>query len=71
MAQANGRAKYYIVMESLKKDILSGKIKPGDKISSENELSKEFQVSRHTVRKALSILENEGLLEATHGLGTF
>lgn len=71
MAQANGRAKYYIVMESLKNDITNGKIKPGDKISSENELSKEFQVSRHTVRKALSILENEGLLEATHGLGTF
>ncbi|MDD2971577.1 MAG: GntR family transcriptional regulator [Lachnospiraceae bacterium] len=71
MAQSNGRAKYYIVMESLRKDMNSGKIKPGDKIPSENELSASFSVSRHTVRKALSILENEGLLEATHGLGTF
>lgn len=71
MAQSNGRAKYYVLMESLKKDITSGKIKPGDKIPSENELSATFSVSRHTVRKAISILENEGLLEATHGLGTF
>lgn len=71
MAQSNGRAKYYILMEALRKDIINGKIKPGDKIPSENELSSQFSVSRHTVRKAISILVNEGLLEATHGLGTF
>ena len=71
MTKKNGRAKYYVLMESLKQDITSGKIKPGDKIPSENRLSEVFQVSRHTVRKALSILENEGLLEASHGLGTF
>lgn len=71
MAQSNGMAKYYILMESLKNDIESGAIKPGDKISSENELSIQYNVSRHTVRKALSILENEGILEAFHGLGTF
>jgi len=68
MTKKNGRAKYYVLMESLKQDITSGKIKPGDKIPSENRLSDVFQVSRHTVRKALSILENEGLLEASHGL---
>lgn len=71
MGQLKGKAKYYILMESLRNDIISGKIKPKDKISSENELSEQFHVSRHTVRKALSILENEGLLEAIHGLGTF
>lgn len=71
MGQSNGRAKYYVLMESLKRDITNGKIKPGDKIPSENELSASFSVSRHTVRKAISILENEGLLEAAHGRGTF
>ncbi len=71
MTKKNGQAKYYVLMESLKSDISKGDIKPGDKIPSENELARHFQVSRHTVRKALSILENEGLLEATHGLGTF
>lgn len=71
MSGENGRAKYYIVMEQLKQDMLKGVIQAGDKIPSENELSKKFGVSRHTVRKALSILENEGMLEASHGKGTF
>lgn len=71
MGQKNGSAKYYVLMESLKSDILEGRINPGDKIASENELSRQFGISRHTVRKALSILENDGYLEAEHGRGTF
>ena len=71
MTKKNGSAKYYVLMESLKNEIIKGTIKPGEKILSENKLASKFQVSRHTVRKALSILENEGLLEAIHGLGTF
>ncbi len=71
MAQENGQSKYYVLMDSLKQDMLAGKIRPGDKIASENELAAKFQVSRHTVRKALSILENDGLLEAIHGKGTY
>lgn len=58
-------------MEKLKKDILMGVIKPGEKIASENALASQFDVSRHTVRKALSILENEGFITAEHGRGTF
>ncbi len=58
-------------MEDLKKNILSGNIKPGDRIASENQLSETYHVSRHTVRKALSILENEGFVVAEHGRGTF
>lgn len=58
-------------MEQLKKDILSGKICPGEKLPSENELSKEYSLSRHTVRKALGILAQEGYVEALHGKGTY
>ncbi len=71
MVQEAGKAKYYVLMDNLKQDILSGKIKTGEKIPSENELATKFKISRHTVRKALSILENEGFLEAIHGKGTF
>ncbi|HKM21242.1 MAG TPA: GntR family transcriptional regulator [Lachnospiraceae bacterium] len=71
MARENGQSKYYILMDNLKKDMSNGIIKAGDRIPSENELAAKFQVSRHTVRKALSILENEGLIEAIHGKGTF
>ena len=71
MAEDNGKTKYYMLMEELKKDIISGKRKPGDRLPSENELSSSCHVSRHTVRKALSILEQEGFIEAEHGRGTF
>ncbi|BCN30333.1 GntR family transcriptional regulator [Anaeromicropila herbilytica] len=71
MAVENGKAKYYILMEELKNAILSGKIKPGEKLPSENELSLKYSISRHTVRKALSILTNEGYIIAEHGKGTY
>lgn len=71
MAKDSGKAKYYILMEHLREEILLGKIKPGDKLPSENELSLEYKISRHTVRKALSILENEGYIRAEHGKGTY
>jgi len=71
MADETGKAKYYIVMENLKKRISEGEIKVGDRLPSENELVEEFSVSRHTIRKALSILETDGFIEAIHGRGTF
>ena len=51
--------------------MISGRFQPGDRLPSENELSSSHHVSRHTVRKALSILEQEGFIEAEHGRGTF
>ena len=56
--------KYFLIMrqsslEALKEQILSGTIKPGQKLPSENELTREYALSRHTVRKALALLENE------------
>ncbi|HEX3075241.1 MAG TPA: GntR family transcriptional regulator, partial [Lachnospiraceae bacterium] len=71
MTESNGKAKYYILMEALKNDILASKINPGDKLPSENQLANMYGISRHTVRKALSILENEGFIAAEHGRGTF
>ncbi len=67
----NDKAKYIILIDSIKNDIISGKIKPGDKLPSENKLAEKFGMSRHTVRKALSILENDGYVSAEHGRGTF
>ncbi len=59
------------LMEDLKKQIMSGKLKPGDKLPSENTLSRDYSISRQTVRKALEILHNEGFIYAEHGRGTF
>ncbi len=63
--------KYSKLMEDLREQIVTGEIQAGDKLPSENELSAKYQVSRQTVRKALSILENEGYIYAEHGRGTF
>lgn len=71
MIEDAGKTKYFLLMEQLKEDMASGKIKPGDKLPSENELSARENISRHTVRKAFSILEQEGYVEAIHGKGTF
>lgn len=60
----NGKAKYYALMEEMKTDILSGKIRPGEKLPSENQLSVRYGLSRHTVRKALGILAGDGYIES-------
>lgn len=71
MVKDGGKTKYYSLMEEIKASILSGEIKAGDKLPSENELSAKYGISRHTVRKALNILENDGYVQAEHGRGTF
>jgi DNA-binding GntR family transcriptional regulator len=43
---------------------------PGERLSEE-ELAREFHVSRTPIRRVLSKLESEGLLESRHGVGTF
>lgn len=63
--------KYYILKEYLKDEMLSGRIMPGDKIPSENALADQFSLSRHTVRKSIALLVNEGLLYTEHGRGTY
>ena len=64
-------AKYKIVIEKVKEWIATGHIKPGEKIYSENELSKMFNVSRHTIRQAVGELVHEGLLYREQGAETF
>ncbi|TGY91554.1 GntR family transcriptional regulator [Petralouisia muris] len=72
MVQKEGqKLKYFHLAEDLKGMILEGKVQAGEKLPSENELAERYKISRHTVRKALSILENEGYIYAEHGKGTF
>ena len=51
--------------------IISGTLKEGDKIPSENELCKSFQVSRPIVREAIIKLQAEELVVTKKGIGTF
>lgn len=62
----------YIKMKNIIEDLIGkSELKPGERIPTENELSRDYNVSRHTVRKALELLEREGKLEKKQGIGTF
>ncbi len=50
---------------------MSGVLAPGKRLPSLSEFVEEYHVSVGTVRQALSVLENEGLVERVHGSGTF
>lgn len=60
-----------VLKEELERDILTGKYKPGDMVPSENELAKQKNISRPTVRQAFSELVSIGLLKKVKGKGTF
>jgi DNA-binding LacI/PurR family transcriptional regulator len=71
MVKTNNDTLYNQLFTHFKEQILSGSLPAGLKLPTELELSKTYQLSRGTVRLALSNLENEGLLERVQGRGTF
>lgn len=62
---------YYQLKEILRKNILSGVWKSGEKIPTEKKLSENFGVSIAVVRQAVSLLVEEGFLVKRQGKGTF
>ncbi len=59
------------IIEQIKTQIISGALKPGDKLPAERELVNLLKVSRPSVREALLKLEAQGLIESKQGGGTF
>ena len=57
------------VSSKIKNLIFEGVLKPGDKLPSEAELAKQFNVGRQTIREAFRILELSGLLSVQKGFG--
>ena len=51
--------------------VAEGQLKPGDRLPSERELVERFQVSRASIREAISALEMMGLIEVRSGEGTY
>ena len=54
---------YQRVYAQIRRDILDGNYKTGMLLPPEPELEKIFQVSRTTIRKAISMLQSEGYLK--------
>ena len=57
------------VVDQIQEIVLSRKLPPGSRLPSERELKEMFQVSRGTLREALRILEQKGLIEIKLGVG--
>jgi GntR family transcriptional regulator, arabinose operon transcriptional repressor len=64
-------ARYAQLMSHIRERILDGSLPAGARLPTELEIAAEHQISRGTVRQAMSALVNEGLLERVRGRGTF
>jgi GntR family transcriptional regulator len=65
-----GLPAYEQVVYSVKKAIISGGLKPGDKFPSVRVLSQELRINPNTAHKVVAALVNEKLLEVKPGIGT-
>jgi GntR family transcriptional regulator of arabinose operon len=64
-------ARYSQILAELRWRIHSGDLKPGARLPPEQELAQHYRCSRGTLRQAVGILVNEGLLVRIQGSGTF
>lgn len=62
---------YEEIIEQIRILVTEGHLHPGDRLPSERDLAEQLNVSRASVREALSALELMGLLEIRSGEGTF
>lgn len=63
--------KYEQIVSWIRQQIEQGALAQGDRIPSENEMMERFQVSRQTVRRAMGVLTEEGVVEGRRGSGTY
>ena len=69
--KTNGKSKTEIVENSLCSFIIKNKLSPKSQLPSENRLCELFGVSRQTVRRALNIMKDNGLVDCSQGSGTY
>lgn len=64
-------AAYLRIAEAVREAILSGRYQVGDRLPSESDLIKRYDVSRGPVRQAIARLKQEGLVSTRAGAGAF
>jgi GntR family transcriptional repressor for pyruvate dehydrogenase complex len=62
---------YHEIVDQIQELIAAGRIKPGDRLPPERELAELFKASRNSVRDAIRVLEQMGLIESRQGDGTY
>ncbi|MDH6368420.1 GntR family transcriptional regulator [Paenibacillus sp. VTT E-133280] len=62
---------YIQIMNYIKGEIVTGKLKPGDKILSVRELASDLQINPNTVQRTFQELEREEIVETRRGMGRY
>ncbi|MDI9889396.1 GntR family transcriptional regulator [Streptomyces sp. HNM0645] len=63
--------RHHDIADDLRQQITTDRIPPGERLPSETVLAERYAVSTVTLRRALSALQGEGLVEKIHGKGNF
>ena len=61
----------HLVLDSLKSALISGKLKPGDKLPPLSDLAEQMEAGISSIREAVKLLEGLDILESRQGDGTF
>lgn len=67
----SGVPRYLQIADQIRLNIQGQVYQIGDQLPPESKLSQQFSVNRHTLRQAIALLRQEGLLRAERGRGTF
>jgi len=62
---------YRQLIEQIRRQIMSGQISEGEQLMSVRELAAQLRVNPMTISKAYALLEVEGLVERSRGIGLF
>lgn len=68
---SGGVALWRRIADAIRLDIVGGKLAAGDRLPTEAVLAERFSANRHTVRRALAVLAQDGVVGAEQGRGTF
>ncbi|MGV3553348.1 phosphonate metabolism transcriptional regulator PhnF [Rhizobium sp.] len=71
LERKTGEALWRQISERIVADISAKGLAPGSRLPTEAELAAQFEVSRNTLRRAMSVLEDEGIVRIEQGRGTF
>jgi GntR family transcriptional regulator, N-acetylglucosamine utilization regulator len=65
------RGSYQEIAAALREQITGGMLLPSTQLPAINELAREYRTTAITIRRALRMLEEQGLVRVEHGVGTF
>lgn len=62
---------YVRVADDIAARVASGELVSGTRLRSERDLAVEYGVAFHTIRRAMAVLRERGLVVSVHGRGTY